>query len=334
LSSPPKEKKALAIMKSLDDAVTAEGGSGDQLTQIYMGLGMSLQKQAAQLREAGREQDAARLTAAFAQFVDRIATRQADAKWPARAWLAQTYYSMGTADHAGPSAANLAGPPKRTEAERAYLLKARDAYQALIAEAVKDPKFPPSEISVLAARVALGECLRALGEYQPALDMFSAVLKDREKSLDVQRAAAQTYQERGLAEDARWLENAIHGGYKLKSTGENRIWGWRKISDVAARAARTNEKYRDTFFEARYNMARCRYLVAMKSKGDKRTRDLAKAKQSIQSLAQVYPDLGGERWHNEFDAMLKEIQLASKEKPTGLGEFSNDKTATKAAPPG
>jgi hypothetical protein len=158
-------------------------------------------------------------------------------------------------------------------------------------------------------------------------------LKDKESSLAVQRAAAYTYQEWGQAADAKWLENAIRGGYQLRSTGQNRIWGWLKISQVAARAARGDEKYRDTFYEARANIARCRYLAAMKQSGDYRKQDLAKAKQSIQSLAQLYPELGGERWHGEFDSLLKQIQTAAGEKPAGLREFSAGQTpATRGEP--
>jgi hypothetical protein len=115
----------------------------------------------------------------------------------------------------------------------------------------------------------------------------------------------------------------------LKSTGQNRIWGWLKIAQVAHRLARNDKKYNDMFFEARYNVARCRFLAAMKRKGDERKQDLTKAKQSIQSLAQVYPELGGEHWRSEFDAMLKQIQLASGQKASGLGEFSRGKAPTK-----
>jgi hypothetical protein len=165
---------------------------------------------------------------------------------------------------------------------------------------------------MLAARVQLGECQRALGQYDQALDTFSAVLKEKESSLAVQRAAAYAYQERGQSENAKWLERAIHGGYRLRSTGQNRIWGWLKISNVAARASRADQKYRDTFFEARLNVAKCRYLAAMKQSGAAREQDLAKAKQSIQSFAQLYPEMGGDRWRAEFQALLKQIEVAEK----------------------
>jgi tetratricopeptide (TPR) repeat protein len=286
---------------------------------------MTLSKQAAQLRAAGRGEDASRINAAFAQFLDRIAARQENANWPTRVWLAQTYYEMGIPQRAGPSSAPLT---PLNEPARANLTKARDAYQQLLADATKDPKLPPSEISVLAARMQLGECLRALGEYKQALDTFSAVLKERESSLDAQKAAARTYQERAEAEDARWFENAIHGGYKLKSTGQNRIWGWLKISAVAARLGRGDPKYFDMFLEARYNVARCRFLAALSRNGEQRKQDLAKAKQSIQSVFQVYDDRIKNPWRGEFDAVLKEIQKAAGQKQIGLTEFSTDRSNT------
>ncbi|HEX2474319.1 MAG TPA: hypothetical protein VHK01_06230 [Lacipirellulaceae bacterium] len=323
LVSPPQDEKAVATMKSLEKAVQASGTDGpaasDQLTRIYVGLGVELQKQITALRDSGRAKQAERIAAAFAQFVDRIAARQNEANWPTRVWLAQTYYELGNGQRAGASTppANSAKSPikPRTGPARDYLVKARDAYQKLIEAGAKDPKLPPNDTAMLAARVQLGECYRALGQYQLALDAFSTVLKEKESSLAVQRAAALAYQERGQAEDAKWLERAIHGGHQLRSTGQNRIWGWLKISNVAARAARADEKFRDTFYEARLNVARCRYLAAMKKSGEARQQDLAKAKQSIQSFAQLYPDMGGDRWRGEFQALLKQIDEAEKRKP-------------------
>jgi hypothetical protein len=326
LVTPPQDTKAAGIIKSLEKSMAASGGNEAQLTQIYIVLGVALDKQANQLRQAGRDRDAARINATFAQFLDRIAARQADANWPTRAWLAQTYYNMGAGERSVPSSA----PPKPlSEAARTYLTKSRAAYQQLLDDADKNPKLAPSKNSVLAARLQLGECLRALGQYKQALDTFSSILKENETSLAVQRAAANTYQQRGQVEDPKWFEYAIHGGYELRSTGKKRIWGWLKISQAAARAARADEKHRDTFYEARLNIARCRYMSAMKQSGNARAQNLAKAKQSIQSLTQLYPDLGGERWRAEFDALLKQIQTSSDQKPVGLREFSNGKTSAR-----
>ena len=118
------------------------------------------------------------------------------------------------------------------------------------------------------------------------------------------------------------MERAIYGGYKLKSTGKNRIWGWLKLAQVADRAARSDEKYRDMFFESRLNAAKCRYLVAMKSEATARKQHLATARQNIRSMMQLYPDMGGDRWRAEFDRLTKAIQQAAGDKPDGLRAFA------------
>ncbi len=322
--TPPRGEKAVEIMKALESAVAESGAPADQVTRIYVSLGASLQRQINELREAGQKREADHVSAAMTEFLDRIHT-QGDTNWTNRVWVAQTFYAMGAGDDSdlsqrARSSATLKGP------ERQNLIKARDAFAQLLADATKDPKLPPNEAAVLAVKMQLGESYRQLSEYQKALDTFSEILKDKESSLTVQRAAAYAYQQRGQASDAQWLERAVQGGYQVKSTGKNRIWGWLRIAQVAQRAASADKKYWDTFFEARLNVARCRYLVAMKSKGPERQQNLAKARQSIQSMLQLYPTLGGEHWKAEFNALMKDIQKAGNQTPVGLAEFTARKS--------
>lgn len=325
--TPPQENKAISTMQSLEKLVRATGGDDakttDQLTRIYIGMGVALQKQMDDLRASGKLQEANRVASAYAKFLDRISAQQGDANWPTRVWLAQTYYAMGT----DPPKTVVTAPVVLGKPARDYLTKSRDAYQQLLQGAAKNPKLAPNDTAVLAAKMQLGECYRALGQYQEALDTFSAVLKEKEASLAVQRAAALAYQERGQREDAKYLENAIHGGVKLKSTGQNRIWGWLRISQVAGRAAHSDEKFRDSFYEARYNIARCRYMAALKQTGDARQNDLTKARQGIQSLAQLYPEQGGEKWKSEFDKLMKQIQTAEAATPAAPKEASDKSTS-------
>jgi hypothetical protein len=81
-------------------------------------------------------------------------------------------------------------------------------------------------------------------------------------------------------------------------------------------------KYLDAFFEARFNMARCRYLYAMQQEAAGRQQNLAQAKLSIHSVARLYPELGGPKWKGEFDALMKQIQTAAGEQAVGLQEFA------------
>ena len=148
--------------------------------------------------------------------------------------MAQSYYNLGDIDESKVQAETT--PPAARSVKTGYLTKARDLYLSLISTAAQaDP--PPGEAALLAARFQLGECYRGLGEYQQALDTYSQVLANRESSLSVQRAAALAYQARGQAENPQWYERAIQGGYEEHSTGENRIWGWLKLAQVADRAA-------------------------------------------------------------------------------------------------
>ena len=55
----------------------ADGKSAEQLTRIYIGMGMALQKQMEELRAAGKQQEATRVAGAFATFLDRIHAQQA-----------------------------------------------------------------------------------------------------------------------------------------------------------------------------------------------------------------------------------------------------------------
>jgi tetratricopeptide (TPR) repeat protein len=306
-------------MQALETVVKASGDpakSAEQLNRVYIGMGVALQKQIEDLKAVGQEKEAKRVGIAFAKFIDRVASQQGTANWATRAWLAQTYYTMAS-EHQADAQQGAAVPIGA--AARVYFTKSRDAYQLLIKEAATDPKFPPSDAAVLAAKMQLGECYRALGQFDKALDSFSEILKQKESSLAVQRAAAMTYAERGQQEDAKWFEKAIHGGNKAKADGQNLIWGWVKISTIAAQAARKDKTFRDSFFDARLNIAKCRYQAAMKKDGDARRDDLSNAKQGIQSLARVYPDFGGEKWKPLFEGLLKDIQRDENNLPKKTG---------------
>lgn len=299
------------MMQSLDKVVLSNGNpreAADQLTRIYLGMGVALRKQMDDLHAAGKSRQADRVSVALGAFLQRIGEHQNRAAWPVRVWLAQMYYTLAIPS-AGSESSRVAFSQSASvsKGEREYLVRARDTYQKLLDEAEKDSKFAPSETAFLAAKLQLGECCRELGDYPAALNTFSDILRVKESSLAVQRAAALTYQARGLHEDPQWFEFAIHGGYKVKSTGQNRIWGWLRISQVTGRAASQSQQLHDAFYESRLNLSRCRYWAAIQQSGDARTQGLAKARQSIQSLAQQYPELGGTKWKSFFERLLQQI---------------------------
>jgi hypothetical protein len=307
---PPRIEQAIKLMKGLEAAVVDGGAtSPEQLMGIYVSLATTLSEQLARLRESGADADVARLNGALSELLDHMSRGQHASSWATRYWIAQTYLSVGD---------SLA-----SREARPYFEKARVGFEALAAEAETNPNALPSPTARLAVEKQLGDCHRALGEYQQALDAFSNVLADQESQISVQQAAARTYQQWGAAGGGvNKLERAIYGGYKLRSTGKNRIWGWLKLALVAEQAARSDPKYEDVFFEARLEAARSRYLIGAKSEGAERQQSFATAKQIVRSMLQLYPELGGERWRDQFEELLKQIQQASGESPSGLKEFA------------
>ncbi|HVT28393.1 MAG TPA: hypothetical protein VHE81_10310 [Lacipirellulaceae bacterium] len=314
--TPPQDEKAMDTMAALERVVKASSAgrqATEELNRIYIGMGVALEKQIDSLRASGQDQEAAQAAAAVAKFLDRINLKQSGANWATRVWLAQMYYTTAVGQDMDVTQPGPPPPPKPlSSASRGYLIKARDAYQRLLKDAAANPKLAPNDTAALAAKMQLGMCYRALGQLAEALDVFADVLKEKNASLAVQRLAALTYAERGQRDDSKYFESAIHGGYK-QPNGKELVWGWLKISTVAAQAARRDPRFHDAFYEARYNIGRCRYLAAMKKLGDARRKDLTTAKEGVVSFVRLYPDMGGEKWKPAFEKLQEQIKAAMKD---------------------
>lgn len=309
-ASPPETEAALATMQKLDAAVgTKDSG---KLTRIYFGLGLQLQKQVEQLSAAGKTDEASRVGAAFAAFLSRLQARGADANWTTQQWIGQTLSKLAE------------GLPESSAQRKAYHEQAAKTFATMIEQAKKNTSFAPNPNSVLAARLQLGQAQRGAGEFDAAIETFSSMLLEREVMLDVQKAAAYTYQDWGVASDTSQLRQAISGGRVVSGSGKKLIWGWSKLAKISAQAARSRPQYRDLFFESWLNVATCRYLEAL-ANNTSASKLLRSAKRTIRSVASQYPDLGGESRRQEFDTLMRKIQRAedANQEPTGLAEFDS-----------
>ncbi|TWU27819.1 hypothetical protein Pla144_25960 [Bythopirellula polymerisocia] len=303
---PPQEKKAIAMMERLDRVTGSSPQAQKQLTSIYVNLGLQLQKEIKALTASGNQAKARSVAAAFAGLLRRVAERGDSQSWSVQTWLAETSMQLG-------------GSLRGSDAER-YLEQAEKAYRDLIAAAEKDPSTAPSELAVLAVRKKLGESLLAQGKFEPAIEQFTAVLTDKPNILELQQAAAEALQQWGATQsDPEKIEASIQGA-QPQVNGKNLIWGWLKMAkfaDLAKRnaALKTDPasvalaaKYYDLFFNARYHAAEARLAAANMANGTQRTEQKATVRQSIETLKQLYPDLGGPNWQQKFDSLLKESQ--------------------------
>ncbi len=303
---PPQEKKAIAMMERLEEAAGSSAQAQKRLTSIYVNLSLQLQDEIKSLTASGNQAKARGVAAAFASLLERVAQRGDSQSWSVRTWLAETSLQLGASLRAADSVR--------------YLKQAEKAYRDLLAAAEKDPKTAPSELAILAVRKKLGECLLAQGKYAPAVEQFTAVLADKPNFPELQQATAEALQQWGTSEsDPKKLEEAIQGT-QPQADGKNLVWGWLKMAKFADLAKRTTAmnkdpastakaaKYDNLYFDARFHAAQARLAAAKMATGQQRSQQLNTVRQSIETLKQLYPDLGGPGWQQKFDSLLKEAQ--------------------------
>jgi hypothetical protein len=169
-----------------------------------------------------------------------------------------------------------------------------------------------------------------LGKYDEALKRLVEILKARNALLDAQREAAFTYQAWGRLKPEHYL-SAIRGGVEIKQKDGGvayLIWGWGGI----ARRVQDTEAHQDTFDEARYNLALCRLSYALTKSGREKTDLLREAERDILLVQMLRPEMGGKKWYDQYDAMLRKIQkaLGMKENEQGLKAAEKKLPAAKA----
>jgi tetratricopeptide (TPR) repeat protein len=313
-AAPPEREQGAAMMKTLDDFVTKQGGekAAQQLTDVYLGLGVQLQRQLKELSASGQIDKAQQVAVAFGDVLDRVAQRPDADAWRIRTWLAQTNLQLGQV---------LTG-----KAADEYVDRAMTSFQAILDAAAKDPKYAPDKNAVLGVRMRMAECQAARGQFDKAMEQYAIILREKSTLLDLQQSAAATLQQWGVAkQDRQALEKSIHGDLPQKD-GSNIIWGWLRIAtvaDAAKRAAQSGStggandraaRFEDLFFEARFNVAKARYLVGTVLTGAERREQFEAAQTNIEQMQRLYPDLGGPKWKPAFDDLLKQInqELAKK----------------------
>ncbi|MGB7345835.1 MAG: tetratricopeptide repeat protein, partial [Pirellulaceae bacterium] len=284
----PLLKRSEGIMEKLREAYPGKDGQ-EKLNRIYMRMAQDLSKELKKAPPAKKS----KLIAVFKVFLNRmIETTKDDATLN---WAAQTLMVMGK------------------EAMQPAQVKATGQAAELIRSAADIFKSQMGDD--LSKRFQYAHALRLSGDYKTALGEFEAILKQNQMMLDAQMEAALAYEywapeQKQAALSARVYKAALNGG-RPGPNGKNVIWGWGLIS----KQTNGKKQYRDKFFEARYHVGLCRYMEGKKL-GDKKT--MEQAVKDITQIEALYPDMGGREQHAKFDALLKEIQRALGDRPTGL----------------
>ena len=286
-------------------------GEHAKLTHIYLSLGQQIEDSLKRIRVEGNAEQASEAARGFDFFLSRISDQPADkTTYVSLYWVAETFRKLGASLDPGD------GEPTDEAVE--YYEKAVEVYRKILDACRDNPQYAPRPNAVAAVRIQMSRCLRRLGKFEEAVEALVEVLKARETTVDAQREAALTYQIWGETKPAYFL-NAIDGGHPMTPSGSaphNVIWGWGDL----ARKVQSNKKFQDTFHDARYNLALCRMKFALSRPEAEKPGLLKRAENDILVVQRLRPDMGGKKWYNQYDDLLRAIQryLGVKESDRGL----------------
>jgi hypothetical protein len=302
--------QASRVLQQLRDRVADSPQGRARLIGIYVSLAQDMERQMMIASPTARQA----LSQGFEEFLRQAG--QASDDPTVLSWIGETLSGMGRSLDDRPE-----GEPGR-EAKR-YYVQAVATFRKLLDQlgGSSDPEDEPLRRQVT---VRLADTLRRLDRFQDAMDGFADVLRQQANLINIQVEAARTLQrwgERGSSD--KFLE-AIHGQRPHPQTGRNIIWGWGRIAYVVGQSDVLERfpQYRETLHEARYNIARCHYELALADRQQRRTM-LEKAKRDILVTYRLYPELGTARQKAKYEALLRSVQKNLGEEPLGLAAAGN-----------
>ena len=284
------------MLTDLRETLETQPDGKARMIRIYVNLAQDLERQ---LAVASPEAQIA-LSQGFESFLKKAAAGSDDLS--VLNWVAQTFYSMGNG--------LIQGRKSSPEAQR-YFTEATNVYGLVLQKLDSDPQALP-ESTVLQVRVRQAMALRQTGDYEASIELFAEVLSQK-RFLNIQVEAAETLQQWGMfGGNAEALMQAIQG-CRRGGNGQNLIWGWGRIAKLVAREA----NHRDTFHDARYNIAKCRYEWGKKQSGAAQKQAFVRARADLIATQKLY-GLGNKSQRQRYEKLLKVIQKSLGQASTGF----------------
>ena len=298
--------KARGIMDGMESRLGNSPEGQKRLISIYVGLAKDLE---AQLQRAEPEVKRS-LAKGFETFLGQLSEGATELN--VLHWVGETYVNLGSSVGSGPSLDATA---------KTYYERAAATFQKILERSELEDSLKTQ------IRLRRAAALRGMQDFDQAIKSLEQILKEKPLLLSVQVEAARTYQQWGAtAGNAARYQQAIMGGQPDPETKRNTVWGWAKIAQTTASYA----QFRDTFQDARYNLAVCRYNLAQSQKGAEREQSLKAAELDIGLTHRLY-GLGDEERTRQYDALLKLIQQNLGKPVDGLRSLTTEKP--KAAAP-
>lgn len=291
---------ARKAMKQLEES--ASGSGGESITDMYRQLGEKITEEIERLKAAGDTQRIADVRKSLETFLTDIFKRK-DQTYGSLVWIGETYFGMGQGAAENPAIA------------RKYFEKAGAAFEEIQKRHSASGDFIPGNFQV-GITLRLVNCKRQQGEYEEALTLIAPVLKEKEKSPEVQFEAASILQDWGGSGQGdahkKYLE-AINGK-ELEGGILVRGWGYLTglLKNSIARSGRDDLK--KMYYDSQYNSIECRRKHGIATNNIK---DLERAKYETNLFGQTSVDLPEDVWER-FNEVYRQIQTDMGDDPQDL----------------
>lgn len=280
----------------MDKMKSAIGGTPEgeeRLVSVYVTLAQDLEKQL----ESATPEVKRGLSQGFETFLRQL--NEGSNELSVLNWVAESFSKLGRSLDEGETL---------NEDAKKYYQASLDAFQNIIDKVELDPNMK------VQVQLRMASVLGEMREFDKAIGIFIEILTANANALNVQVEAAKLLEQ--VAKQPDQVERYKEAIVGIRKDGDPKpvIWGWGGISQKTA----GNEKFKDTFYEARLHLAQCRYEHSLRLDGGEKDKMLAAAKQDISITARLYPDLGGDQLKPKYDSLLKKIQNALGEQAVGL----------------
>ncbi|QDT93562.1 tetratricopeptide repeat protein [Gimesia algae] len=314
---------ARKAMKELEES--ASGSGGESITEMYRQLGEKITEEIERLKAAGDTQRINDVRKSLETFLTDIFKRK-DQTYGSLVWIGETYYGMGQGASEDPTVA------------RGYYDKAAAAFEEILKRQAATGDFIPGNFQV-GITLRLVNCKREQGEFEAALKLLAPVLKEKDKSPEVQFEAAsllQTWASSGQGDNNEKYLDAING---LELENGAVIRGWNYLARILQNSmvSTGREDLKKMYHDAQYNKVESfrNYAIAVND-ADK----LERAKSEINVFGQLNVDLPDDVWER-FNQLYRQTQIDLGEDPQDLARrvsssdsmAANDSTSLKTETP-
>ncbi len=274
--------QAEETMNQLETIIQEQSADEKKVTQIYISLGRQLEDRLKELHASGDTEQAKKVAAGFELFLLRIRQRGRTNTFQSLYWVADTFIRLGGGLESG----------------QKYYAEAAQTYENILKRIADEPDWAQKNATE-SIQVRLAETQRFTGQFESALKTLDKLLEKSRGRIDLQAEAARTLEAWGRQEPKR-LVQAVTGGFPSKN-----VWGW---NGLIRRTSTDVDRFADVYYESYLGRFRC-VLQSIEKEQDAKKREklLAEAKRDFETLKQLRPELGGQKWREKFEKIDETI---------------------------